>query len=308
VTPAELRFWNRAQQRAARFSPEIRAAILRAFQIIRDSLSERELAAIIQSGNLDRLFAEVLSDQVLDRAFIPVRDRIRNATATGFRYTVADLPRGGIVDGTLAVSFNYLNPRVITAIRGLDSTVMDRLTHDVRETVRAFVEQGIRDGVNPRTIARDLRDVIGLGPTQLQEVQNYRDALMGLNGRRVADYTLRDLRMNPRTPEQIEKAVAAYQKRRVALNAETTARTAALDAMKLGQQLSWADAVEKGVVNGDQLKKRWRGVMDDRERDSHIAMEGDVAAWDQPYSNGQMTPGENEWNCRCLSMFFVARG
>jgi hypothetical protein len=28
---------------------------------------------------------------------------------------------------------------------------------------------------------------------------------------------------------------------------------------------------------------------------------------DQPYSNGQMVPGEDEYNCRCISAFFLVR-
>jgi len=43
--------------------------------------------------------------------------------------------------------------------------------------------------------------------------------------------------------------------------------------------------------------------MDSRERDSHIAMEGDTVPWDQLYSNGQMIPGDTEYNCRCVSIY-----
>lgn len=307
MTPDEFRFWNNANRRAAGLSAEIRAAILRALQAIRDNMSDGELSDIVESGNFDRLFTDVLSDQMMDRGLLSVRQRIRGAVERGFRYAVPNLPGAGQIDGAIAIAFDYLNPKIITAVRGLDSKVMTTLKTDIRETVRAFVENGLRDGVNPRVIGRQIRDMIGLSPNQLQQVDNYRDALNGVNGRSVTDYTLRDLRLKPTTPEQIDRAVAIYRKRRIAQNAEVNARTAALDAMKLGQRLSWQDAIDKGIVDGDRLKHQWIGVLDDRERPSHVAMEKEIQPFALPYSNGELVPGESTYNCRCIDKFFIAR-
>ena len=34
-------------------------------------------------------------------------------------------------------------------------------------------------------------------------------------------------------------------------------------------------------------------------------MQDEVAQFDQPYSNGQMVPGDDEYNCRCVESFYV---
>jgi hypothetical protein len=108
-------------------------------------------------------------------------------------------------------------------------------------------------------------------------------------------------------PEQVDTMVDVYTKRRLALNAETTARTAALQAQKLGQRLAWDDAINKGVVDRARLMKKWIGVNDSRERPTHVAMNGTVAHFDEPFLPiGQMTPGEDEYNCRCLARYFLA--
>jgi hypothetical protein len=66
------------------------------------------------------------------------------------------------------------------------------------------------------------------------------------------------------TETQIEKMTAAYRRKMVAFNTETIARTATLDALKLGQRLSWEAAIENGYVAEERVFKTWVGVMDSR--------------------------------------------
>ena len=80
-----------------------------------------------------------------------------------------------------------------------------------------------------------------------------------------------------------------------------------LDSFKQGQDLSWRQAVQRGIVDGDKLTKRWVGVMDDRERPEHVAMQDETVPYLETYSNGNMIPGDDTWNCRCLSVYRVAQ-
>lgn len=309
MSPAERAFWLRAQRRALGMQPEIAAAILTAFAIIRDSLTEAQLARIVDSGELDRLVREVFTDDVMARAFIPLRQRMRSGVETHVKYFARDLPKAGKIDGILSISFDYLNPRVLDAIRALDTKMIQTLSADIRETVRAFVENGIRDGVAPRSVAKQIRMVIGLAPNQELAVRNFEKALRG-DGRNPLGYQLRDKRFDGTikrgalTQSQIETQVAAYRRKMISFNANTNARTAALDAMKLGQRLAWQDAIDHGIVDGDRLMKTWIGVMDDRERPEHVAMEKETVPFAEPFSNGEMICGESTYNCRCIPRYF----
>lgn len=316
MTPQEAIFWQRAQRRAASFAPEIRAAILRAFQIIRNSLNDADLARIVDSGNLERLFAEVFTDDVMDRAFIPYRQRIREHTASSFRYFTNDLPGAGKINGQIGVAFDYLSPNVVTAIRQLETKAIETLKGDIRDTVKAFVENGLRDGVNPRAIGREIRAIVGLAPSQEAYVENLRRELMEGRFSDAERRVLLDRRFNlsklaemsdAERLKRIDLITDRYRKSYTAFNAETNARTATLDSMKLGQRLSWQDAVDKGIVDGDRLQKTWVGVMDDRERPEHVAMEGETVPFDQPFTNGEMIPGDSTYNCRCIPRYTVAR-
>jgi hypothetical protein len=185
-----------------------------------------------------------------------------------------------------------LNPRVIDALETLNTKVVKSLGEDTREGLITAVRQGVQAGENPRVIAKRVRPVIGISPTQEANAQKFEQKMRGQG----------DL-----TEEQIQRRVTTYRKRAISFNAETNARTASLDAMKEGQRLSWLDAKEKGVIPPDaQLTKTWRGVMDTRERPEHVALEGVTVPFDSPYPNGEMTPGDSTYNCRCVSIVRVA--
>lgn len=63
---------------------------------------------------------------------------------------------------------------------------------------------------------------------------------------------------------------------------------------KLNSDLNKLRQKEVGIE-----KYTWRGVMDDRERESHIANEGEVFSWDDPPSETG-NPGE-DIECRCVA-------
>lgn len=301
MTAAEQLLWQRITRRALTITPELAALLLVAFARLR-----HEIPVTVDPLLADRIVSDALTQVVLAQAFLPVRERLRQSVAQAVRYVARDLPRAP-VGNTLTVAFDSLNPRVIEAIRQLETQVMAPIEQSVRDVIRATAERGIVAGLNPRAYAAELRGVIGLGPTQLQDVENYRDALLGRNGRPLSSYGLRNRRFDTaRTEAQVERAVEAYRKARIANNAATVARTAALDAQKLGQRLSWDDAAAKGLVDRSRLHKTWVGVMDERERPEHRAMEDVTVPFDTPFPmpSGEMIPGESTYNCRCIARYF----
>jgi hypothetical protein len=111
------------------------------------------------------------------------------------------------------------------------------------------------------------------------------------------------------TPAQIDKMAETYRKRFIAHNAETHARTIALDAQKHAQGLAWEDAIRRGVVNAEDLVDTWVAVGgpggDGRNRPEHLDMHGEQVPFGSPFSNGQVIPGETDYNCRCLRRTIV---
>lgn len=288
-------------------SGDLSPLILRAHKRIAEQYSETSIARLIETGQINSVIEEAFNEAVLNAAYAPVRERMRSGVTDTMKYVSKyELPRRG----TIEFAFDSLSPNVITGIRELESKVITNMQSDVREVARAYVESGLRDGINPRTISRSLRSVIGLAPNQELAVSNFRKSLEEGDVSKALGYKLRDKRLkvtDSLTTEQIDKATDAYRKKMIAFNAETNARTAALDSQKLAQKLSWEQAINQGIVDGDRLRKKWVGVKDDRERDEHLAMEGETVPFNARYSNGEDVPGDSTYNCRCVSQVFLAR-
>lgn len=83
--------------------------------------------------------------------------------------------------------------------------------------------------------------------------------------------------------------------------AATIARTESMGAANEGGYTLAGDAVDAGIG----VTKTWIAFLDSRTRPSHAMSEGETAAYDEPFGNGLMYPGdpdgdpEEVCNCRC---------
>lgn len=309
MTPAEKRFWDRVMRRVARLSPQVAKDIEAAFDELRANLSGREISALVAAGDVEAVLALALSQTQLDTAFQPATNTLREAVTQSAMLTAKDAPK-------IVGMFNFLDPRTIDAVRQMETRSLGVLKDDVRAVVRQAVENGLVTGASPSTTARTIREAVGLAPNQLEAVRNYERALRGdKSAGNPLTRELRDRRFDSAvkkgalTDEQIAKMTQRYRERFIAFNAETNARTATVDAMRLGQRLSWEQAVQRGDVDGGTLWKRWVTVMDGRERPEHAEANGIEVPFDQvfPVDGGVMVPGESTWNCRCSAIYFTKR-
>lgn len=303
---------------AGRTSAPIAAALLRAVRRIVDDTTLAELVRVIEQSGADGAVAYLLSDERATVLSTTARNELLTTVATaGDRALLSVIPAADA-----AGVFNVLDARVIDAVRTLDGRVMRPFFTAIQQTIRERVEIGLVAGENPRVIARTIRETVGLAPNMVQNVATFRELLQG--GPRAIVYAdwknmaLRDRRFDGviksaiasgkrLSAEKIDQMVAAYQRRTLAWHAETVARTAALDANKLGQELAFRQAAEAGLVDTERLVKRWVTTLDGRERPSHAAMNGVEVPYDEPYITpdgyAEMYPGEGEYNCRCAQTY-----
>lgn len=332
MSPAERAFVSRLRRRASAMAPETARRYLEAYRLIREVLPEAELARAIATGQLESLLAEVIEGEASDPVFRRLRLRLDEVLIDVARAETGQMPsflRVGI--------FDTLNPAVVTAAREFDASALATLRAEVADLIRQEAVAGIEAGLNPRTVARKVRGTIGLSPQQAAWVRNFREELErgdraalrrvlakgqirtpdgsriirpghasgeGLTKAQMATLD-RLLGTGPIPQAQIDAMVSAYEKRLLALNVEAHTKTQMLQAQKLGQRASWEDAIARGVVPREALKRRWLTTLDGRERPEHHAMNGETVGFDERFSNGQLVPGEDEYNCRCLSRVFV---
>lgn len=310
MTAIERAFFARVHRKVSTLEPELVAAILAAFRAVAANLDETEIARLIALGAVDHVIATALSDAALAAPFRQVQRQLRRALEQAVTFHAKDVPITKAARGTVAIGFDVLDPNVIRAIRELETKVLTTLKTDIRDVVRAHIENGLRDGVNPRTIARALRDIVGLSPAQELAVLNYRAELEAGQIAAATSRVLHDARFTvteDMAAAKIDRMVMAYRKNMTVFHAETIARTGVLDSFKNAQRLAWQQAIDAGIVDAGRLRKTWVQIDRPTKRESHIPLNGETVPFDQPYSNGQQVPGEGEYNCACLSRVFQAR-
>lgn len=219
------------------------------------------------------------------------------------------------------IRFDASGSRAVTHARANQLELVQGLTAETRETVRAVLVEGTRSGANPRQIARDIRDSITLTPNQARHVANYRRALeqgdygdaMGRELRDArSDRTLRRLSRDggQLTEAQIDAMVARYRKNYIAYRAETIARTESARNVHAGLAETQRQAIERGDLEAGQLVREWLpGPRTADARAQHQAMAGQMRRVDEPFvapdGTKLMFPGdpsagpEHTANCRC---------
>jgi len=341
MTPVE-RIRRQLERRVRDTAPELGAEILRAWDRLAATMEgeafRRLVAQSLTLGSPDPILAQLLTDDVLDRVFSEVaRQQFSNVNDAlnfwGKQHVTA-------TGSTIGITFGTLSPEVLEAIRTGNLKMATALKDDVRGAVRTAVQLGLEEGVNPRTMARGLRQTVGLTEPQVRWVHNFRreleagdpaalnralargvftkpDGSLGYRAGHAAGVGVgkRDMELLRRTlgtderlnGTQIDRIVDAYQRRLTAWHSESLARTAALDAQRMGQHMATKQAIADGILDAERMMSRWATVKDSRVRDEHAAMEGEVTRFDEPFSNGQTIPGETDYNCRCIKVDFQAR-
>lgn len=310
---------DRARTRISRLQPDVIAAVIVAFRQIASALGEAELVRLIAAGAIDRILTVLLADVVLDRATLPLRLALRQTVEKAFRWNVPYLPKGGKVNGHVAVMFDTLNPRVVEALSSFENTVVSGLKDGVRESVQQALTRGLETRQSNAALARSVRAVVGLSPRQEAAVANFR-SMLERGDRTALSRELRDRRFDATldrllgaegkglTEAQIEKMTDAYRRQSTAANAETISRAATQSAYKLAQRQSWESAIARGIVPSGIVRKRWLHL-DGQEnpRPHHEAMQGETVPLEAPYSNGDTFAGEHDpWNCHCIDIYQVA--
>lgn len=264
TTPAD-RAQRRLQELASRLEPSLRRAFLDyARALSPESLAE--LVRLIEAGDLDAAVSYLTGSP---RA-LAAATAVRASYAGGIIRTVGNIVRDIAADSPrrLVIASPVASPHLIAAVRRWEDGAFRRVANDVRDGIRETIAAELARGVNPRTVATQLKSGVSTGLTAYDRkiVNSFREQL---ESGRIADAqrrTLRDRRLSLKnlTPEKIDAAVAAYERKLIAHRAETFARTAAMQAANEASGIGWREAVAQGAVLQAELRRYWIVAADER--------------------------------------------
>lgn len=291
-----------AEALASKLEPALAKAIFDAFLKQQDTADLEAITAALEAGDIQKVI-ELLDLNASLAAFEGVSSAIHTGVNAAGAMAAAQV---GLQVRGITFAFNSLNPRLITWLQTYSLKLIRQITDGTREGIRQYLIQGMKDGRNPKSVARQVKGIIGLTDKQAQAVYNYRKELEtfhlkrsaaswgignkvdrvngtqvfrpgedgqpldGIGQRRLRDFRY-DGQLNralttgkPLKPEQIDKMVAAYQRKYLAYRSRTIARTEAIRATNMGIQDAWQQAIDKGSVKEDLTRKKWIVARDER--------------------------------------------
>lgn len=325
-----------------RFQGEYRNRFLEALDQVAADIDLDNLATLIEAGRVE---AAVQAVGLSPAAFEGMAAVTSTAVAASARETAKIVPPRDAPDGSGKVRFTFRvgNPRAEAAVNDLNTELMRGLrggpgiTTEGANAIREHIRAGLREGKNPRDIARRIRGtwdsqtrtfkggILGLTDRQSQHVRNAERQLRSGDptelrkylGRKLRDKrfdrsVLKAIREGTPLPERtIKNATDAYTRKYTNFRAETIARDQALSALSEGQQQALDQAVEDGHVTNNQIVQEWVTARDDRVRNAHRAIPGmnpggrrrgetfDTPLGPLRYPRDPRGRAANTINCRC---------
>ena len=349
MTPDQL---DRALSRLA---PSVQRAIraqLAAWERQGRRVSLDKVAALIEGGNTTAVVALILGDAVADTvsvifpdplgvrgpAAIIANQRTEQALLKATAQAALDAQRLGISnlppkppgarvspaglgpDGVPLPPTVRFTPGLPTPSGRAVTYAGDALSYlrsEAHAGVRGAIESGLAQGLNPRDVARGLRDVVGLGESQAVWVSNlrteleagrYGDALARklVNGPIRQTIAARARRGLPLTPSEIDKIVGTDADHLRAWHAEPVPPTMTVDLLRSGQLTAIRAAVARGEYAGLTVRKVWVTTLDGRERPEHRALNRTAIPLDARWNDaGTLRDVPGGWNCRCALSLLV---
>lgn len=223
---------------------------------------------------------------------------------------------------TKLVTYDSKNQRASQYAADTAARFVREITADHRDVLRQAVSRSLSTGANPRTLARDIRDGLGLTAKQESYIASYRRALEAGDWTNALQRELRDGRSDKTlrrlirdgdgslTAKQVDSMVERYRKNWVAHRSEVIAQTESLSATHAANWDTLNEAVDGGHLAKEDLEREWHTSGRANVRDSHVYMAHQKRGLDDPFVSGDgnllMYPGEqgapaaDVIACRCV--------
>ena len=265
---------------AARMEPAARRAFLAAVRGAVGVVDIGALAEAVSSGQMSQIEAAAQLGKLsadLRREIMPVLGR---TFSLGVAVGIEAVPGGG---PAISYGFDLTNPEAIAWVQGHGAELVAEVTDGTRAAIRSLVDVAFREGIAPRSLARDIREVIGLHSRQVDAVQNFRERL-------TADGV---------DAAAVDRRTARYADAQLRYRAKNVARTETLTASNEGQQQLWQAARAQGLLDPAKTRRVWIATHDDR-LDTEICepLDETEAPLDGPFKGDIMRPPAHPM-CRC---------
>lgn len=314
------------------WEPRIRDAFLASIAKVRNDVTLRVVIERLERGDMQGVIDALAIEREAFGEFENAIAQTFNAGGTA----QADALRLRDPSGDRVMfRFGVRNPQAEEWLRWHSSTLITRITDDMREAVRQHLATGMEQGRNPRQTALDLvgrvsrasnsrqGGVLGLTAVQERYVASARSELTSGDPAAMRNYLSRgrrDKRFDrtvekairegrPVPAEMVDRITGRYSDGLLNLRGEVIARSETLSSLNGGRNEAMRQAIASGKVDARYVVKRWRATHDGRTRFTHALLDGKEVGFNEPfisasgahlqYPGDPSAPGREHIGCRC---------
>lgn len=304
---------------------KIREAFLEAIALIVAHVAIDDLQALVEAADVTAIARMLRMDSA---TLAPLLEAVRDSLKAGGDLEASSIKLPG---SKLRVLFDVRNPIAEQWLREHGGHLVTAIGRDQREAIAIALQEGLKAGRGPRSVALDIvgrldngnrvGGIVGLTQQQAQFVSNARAELAGLD-RNYFTRVLRDRRFDgivrkamdsgtSLSAADVDRLTTAYANRLLRHRGETIGRTEALQALNAGRDLAYEQAIADGTIKASAVLKVWDSAHDGRVRDTHRALSGKkvrmVDAFVSPSGARMRYPGDTSLGagaseiiaCRC---------
>ena len=268
---------------------KIANAYIQLVNTVKEKISTKELAKAFETRNLSEVFSVLNLDELFEKVgqgatlqpeALSLVEALQGTFKAGAEAEVTELKSQEVQKASIGVEmiFDLLNPEAIAWLTNYSFNLIRAISKDAKIAIQNIILDAFQKGGHPYTQAQRIKGFIGLTATQAQAVKNFRDALESGNKSQlnsILNRALRDKRfdksiinaINNATPIdqfKIDDMVKRYQERYLKYRAETIARTETIRASVAGQQNTWKQAQQQGLIKKDKSRQFWSVTKDDK--------------------------------------------
>jgi hypothetical protein len=160
------------QHLASLMEPKLAHAILNAFDKQGANLDVKAIIAALERGDMAAIL-KLLADDAFDVDMGPAKDGLQAGVKAGGLLGTDQIVR--LTGATFR--FNSLNPKLVTWLQTYELGLIRQINAGTKEAIRDKLLTGMVAGSNPKAVARQIKEVVGLTTTQAKAVSNFRKEL-----------------------------------------------------------------------------------------------------------------------------------
>ncbi len=284
------------------WEPRIRDAFLQSVRAMGSRVDVAAVTAMLKAGNIEGAFRAVSPDPTSLR---PLAAAIEQAfEAGGVDATDGIKPTRGPLGLRISPIFDVRAPSAEIYIRQRTTDLVRQITEDQRDLIRQTLQplqsgiDAMMTGETPQKLALDLvgrinkvtgrreGGVLGLTSHQAQWARNYESELSAaipdadaltrkLRDKRYDRTVAKAIRDGTSIPAATRRAmVDQYRNRALRARADGIASAEALSVLHHSQLEAWDQAIGRGAVTENKVRRFWITAGDDRVRPEHAAIPG----------------------------------